>query len=408
MRRLQQSAVLALALGLTAPVLAQSEAQGLRPVEASRFALEENPKEWSSRAEVVADLVKGLRVASLLEVAQDANRKGTPIESVDGIKVRAGFRWNLGDEAVKYWWPQGISGSGAAYASESLGGRKILLVSWYFKRGQSRSMHNKGVRVSVVDVTSPGRIRYRHVLLVDPIRDAKGRATFKPVPVHAGGIAWVGRHLYVADTSRGFRVFDTHRILRVSDGKKETVGRRGNAFHAFDYEYVLPQVGSYTLTSESAKLRFSFVSLDRSSQPPSLLSGEYLKDERTGKLARWPLNAAGRLATQHPSEILVAGQHRMQGALSSKGRTFLACSSREWRRGKNHGRLYAGEEGQRSTSQEWVYGAEDLTLTPSTGDLWSLGEFPMHRAVFAVKLPGSGDQAPPSRSLKGLLDALPF
>jgi hypothetical protein len=63
--------------------------------------------------------------------------------------------------------------------------------------------------VSFVDYARPVRPRYRHVLLVEPYRDRAGNPSFRAVPVHAGGIAWYGHYLYVADTYAGFRVFDT-------------------------------------------------------------------------------------------------------------------------------------------------------------------------------------------------------
>ncbi|MEZ6186146.1 MAG: hypothetical protein R3F62_14190 [Planctomycetota bacterium] len=379
----------ALALLATFPALAQ-EHQGLRPLSPRAFSLGEDPAEWTRLDGLTDELARQLPRASVLQVVADANREGRPLgRSLDGIRIHTGFRWDRGDDAVEYWWPQGISGTAAAFPSESLGGKRILLASWYFKREESSSAVNKGVRVSFVDVTSMQRVRYRHVLLVEPTRDASGDASFRPVPIHAGGIAWVGRYLYAVDTTRGFRVFDTQRILRVSTGKRETIGRSGGRFYAFDYRYVLPQVGAYRLTGASADLRFSFVSVDRSTNPPSLLTGEYVKDAVDGKLARWSFHPVSGLlegaGAIHPAEVFVANQDRVQGALSWRGRFQLACSSQKIRRFRNHGRLYATAPFTPSAAREWAYGPEDLTFTPSKGNLWSLSEYPGHRAVFAVK-----------------------
>jgi hypothetical protein len=382
---------LAILLALAAGASAQTEGAGLRPISACGFALEEDPAEWAERAAVVADLGRVLPRVSVAGVVADGNRIGTRIRGAAGVRrVHMGFRWNSGDDRVKYWMPQGISGSAAACRSETVGGKRVLLASWYFKKEKSSSAANKGVRVSFVDATSMRRIRYRHVLLVDPTRDSSGRATFKPVPIHAGGIAWFGRYLYVVDTSKGFRVFDMRRIFRVSTGKKEIIGRSGGAFHAFGYKYVLPQVGAYRLTASSAAMRFSFVSVDRSTFPPSLLTGEYVKSQVTGKLARWCLNPGTGLlegaGVFRPAQAFVANQDRMQGALSWRGRTWLSCSSQKMRGSKNYGRLYYTAPFRPSTAHDWVYGPEDLTLTPSKGNLWSLSEFPGSRVVFAVKL----------------------
>ena len=68
-------------------------------------------------------------------------------------------------------------------------------MSWYSKRGE-------GARVSFVHAGPGAPSGYRHVLLVRP----SAGGGFALVKVHAGGIAWAGRLLYVADTRHGIRV----------------------------------------------------------------------------------------------------------------------------------------------------------------------------------------------------------
>lgn len=128
------------------------------------------------------------------------------------------------------------------------------------------------MRITFTDVSDlSGAITYRHVLLVEP--DAT--RGFKPVTNHAGGLAWVDSYLFVADTSRGVRVFDLSRILQVSSaaGCSARCGVSSGVACAYGYSYVLPQVGAYvfpTGLSSSCRPLFSFVALDRSTSPPTL------------------------------------------------------------------------------------------------------------------------------------------
>ena len=80
-----------------------------------------------------------------------ANREVQPLGNAPELKgvkdVAGGFRWNPGDNAVDYWWPQGITGSADATPGGVVDGHRELLVSWYSKNG-------KGTRVSFVNADS--------------------------------------------------------------------------------------------------------------------------------------------------------------------------------------------------------------------------------------------------------------
>ena len=110
----------------------------------------------------------------------------------------------------------------------------------------------------------PIPIRYRNVLLVNPIEAADSpskHATFAAIPAHAGGAVWFRDYLYVAD-SRGFDdgkpggvlVFDMTQIKEVDDSRDDLIGWSPDdeAFHALGYRYVLPQVGRYRQVANSA------------------------------------------------------------------------------------------------------------------------------------------------------------
>ncbi len=92
-----------------------------------------------------------------------------------------------------------------------------------------------GSRISVIDWSDEGEgpPRYRHVLLVEPRRFLWFHR-LRPVRVHAGGIVWYGKHLFVAGSSNGVRVFRLDDIVRVR-----------NRLRTKGYRYVLPQFTLY-------------------------------------------------------------------------------------------------------------------------------------------------------------------
>jgi hypothetical protein len=48
------------------------------------------------------------------------------------------------------------------------------------------------------------------------------------VAAHAGGIAWVGRYLYVADSGKGVRVFDLDHVWKADSGPHDNRYTRTN------------------------------------------------------------------------------------------------------------------------------------------------------------------------------------
>ena len=61
-------------------------------------------------------------------------KKETDETSVPGNPsgVSQAFGWNSGDQNVDYWIPQGLTGSADASASGLVGGREVVLASWYY------------------------------------------------------------------------------------------------------------------------------------------------------------------------------------------------------------------------------------------------------------------------------------
>ncbi|MBA2716329.1 MAG: hypothetical protein H0U51_04635 [Propionibacteriales bacterium] len=287
-----------------------------------------------------------------------------------------GFRWRFWDCLTLRWWPQGITTSADASDTGVVGGREVVVVSWYAKRVRGRSL---GVRLSFIDVTDRDRPTYRHVLLVEPVRDDRsGVVEPRLVRVHAGGVVWYGPSVWVADTYGGFRLFDLNDAVRLGGD------------HIEGYRYVLPQRTSYlNAADEGAQpFRFSFVSLDRSGAVPWLLTGEYGDLAAPRRVARYRLDpGSGRLAVTddgcaRPVELVTDGPQRMQGAVAMNGRHYLATSNGRWRRGN----LWTTKPGEGPQDQGSVLavGPEDLAYWPQRDELWNLSEHPLRRYVYAL------------------------
>jgi hypothetical protein len=303
----------------------------------------------------------------------------------DAPGVQHVYEWQSGDESVAYWTPQGITGSFDANDAGLVAGRKIVLVSWYYTQANDPgSQVEKGVRVAVADVTDPADVRYRFMLLVSPTMQGNV-PSFAPVTIHAGGLAWVGDRLYVPVTTGGFRVFDLSRILKL-DGLDDLLGPHAGHYDAHGYAYALPEIARYQADTTCAP-RFSFVSLDRTSSPASLLSGEYDANSIHGRLHRWPLATDGSLDRTSegrvvPDEAWFMGESHIQGGLAHAA-TFWLSSSRPPGSGGELDRTAAGTP---TTRLGWSDSPEDLAFDPQAASIWSLSEGLGARYFFDVAL----------------------
>ncbi len=351
------------------------------PVDRCAFPLQEGAV-WSSASAIVDELAALLPAAPLSTILDDANRTAISVLSVPGSPsgFAGGFRWNDDDNDKPWWIPQGITTSADASDTGLVAGRKVVAVSWYYDMASDPgSVAEKGVRLAMVDVSVNPPV-YRLVLLVEPVAGAGGAPpTFQPVTIHAGGIAWYGDLLYVADTSKGLRVFDTSRALQVDTALDQIGYDAATAtYYAGLYKYIIPQVGNYDHTS-LCDPRFSFVSLDRSTSPPSLVSGEYCNGSTacdkalSGRLFRYPLDAAtGHLekSLTFASEAYYAAQTHLQGATSTAGKFFLSSSAP----GGSAGALYVKKSGAGASTFPWIDTPEDVSYDPLNAHLYGLSE----------------------------------
>ncbi|MET7290384.1 hypothetical protein [Streptomyces sp. NPDC005573] len=252
------------------------------------------------------------------------------------------------DEVSTEWVPQAVTGVSDAQDDEYWGTARPVLTGWYDNENPGRSdgctasesdaCNEKGVRVTFVD---PSTNKYRHVLLVWPYYNSYGHISYDALHaddttlqngIHAGGMAWYGNYLYVADTMNGLRVFDMSKIMdlnpdqdaskddatpdgltsNVSDTKQ--IGRQNNVWYGYGYRYVMPQVATWTFSSlqynspdtdtcsTTGAPKASYVSIDRSTTPDELVVGEYCNSDtnfpNTGRIGAWQLNGStGQLAS---------------------------------------------------------------------------------------------------------------
>ncbi|WP_447040511.1 hypothetical protein [Streptomyces sp. DSM 118878] len=343
-------------------------------------------------AATVEALAAVLGTVSVDAVLADANRQGTRIDTAEGRNIAEqyafGFHWQVpGDQLASGWRPQGVS---TTY--DSLGAPvSTVMVSWYDLGGRV----DQGMRLSLVDWRT-ARPKYRHVLLVEPYRTGGGFPTFAPIQRHAGGIAWYGNTLYVADTFEGLRVFDLTRIMRVRDDRPNVVGliEDGNGdagdYYGYNYKYVLPQIAAYD--NAGRRFRYSAVSVDRTGSAHTMVASEYVPNERTRpKVLRLPLT---ELSTA-PDELVgtdvrtitrrrggrTVGQRSIQGAVSVDDTYYLSVSA-----GDARGTLRSWKPGATSPTHRsnLSVGPEDLSYDKTENVLWTCGEYESFRYVYAV------------------------
>jgi hypothetical protein len=360
------------------------------------------------QAEVNARLAEACGGAvGLSGVLADLNRVGEPAWA-PGEAVSRAFAWDRDDARSRRWWPQGITSSSEARlpGEAAWAGPPLLVTTAYAK---SVGGLEKGCRITVADLTDPGRVRYRHVLLTRAVLDDDGHVDLRPVRAHAGGVVWHGPWLYVAATRQGVLAFHLDDLVPVAPWPADRVGRAGTARGerpaGFGHAYALPLRRHLAPPHDAGgpPMRYSFLSLARSGARPgprsgeqaALLAGEYDPGGGTRRLVAYDLDRSGQLAVDRSgrasSTVVGVGVERMQGAVWlpgagpgwESGRLVVSASNGRYR----GGHLWTGPPGD-LTKHAGVLpvGPEALTAWPERQQLWTLTEYPGLRFVVAVDL----------------------
>ncbi len=370
-------------------VAPRDSGQGLVALDRCGFALERGAA-WDTLPTLVDALETVATPVDLSAVLDDLNREPVPVTPTavpgDPPGVEYAFRWEDEENDKPTWVPQGLTGSADADPTGLVLGRRLLMVSFYFDEEEAPTADPKGVRIALVDVTDTTAPKYRFLLLVEPTAGPD----FVPVKIHAGGIAWVGDLLYVADTSKGLRVFDVSRLLQV-DTSEDVIGCDGGLCRAGLYKYVIPQIGAYTRSSPCVEApRFSFVGLDRSSDPIQLVSGEYCSGTActaslAGRVFRWPLDPRTHLlaggARTWSADAHLMGERQVQGGVSNGEAFYLSSSEPAGSGGVMYRVTVAGR-----TAVDWIDTPEDVVIDTVEHRILSLSEGLGARYVMSADL----------------------
>jgi hypothetical protein len=141
------------------------------------------------RAAEAAALARSGERVGVSGVLDDLDRSGRAVR-VPAPAASWGFRWDRPDAFSRRWWPQGGTTSADAAAAGGrlpagpAAGRSLVVTSAYSKQVDGVS---HGARLTFVDVSDPGRLRYRHVLLVEPRLREDGGLDVRPVRLLAEG-----------------------------------------------------------------------------------------------------------------------------------------------------------------------------------------------------------------------------
>jgi hypothetical protein len=342
-----------------------------------------------------------------------AEKAALPVEPT----ASRAYCWEDSDAKTRKWLPQSVTTSGDADRDGRWGADRVILSGWTHKdRGADAREEDKGLaRVAFIDANDPKNLRYRWVLLVAPVDGGKD---FEAVRSHIGGMVWYQDKLIVtarngAAGDDALFVFDMNRILR-ADVISGAVGKVRDGWSAHGYRYVMPAMGSYSLTGGSCDATtndhvpcFASVSLDRTSTPHSLVANEWFRSsgdaparvwrydystasDRTGLLATDP---RGHVNADEAYETEADGlqgvlSHRPSGASETNWYVDHAPDARDehgtlWR--QNESAAKAAKCGSNESYACWGRHTESMSYWQETGELWTLTEAP-GRVLYAVPL----------------------
>lgn len=331
-----------------------------------------------------------------------AEKAALPVEPA---ATRA-YCWEDRDARTTKWLPQSVTTSGDADQDGRWGSNRVILAGWTHNDGPAGvPKKDRGLaKVAFIDANDPDDLKYRWVLLVAPLDGGKD---FEAVRSRMGGMVWYQDKLIVtarndAVGNNALYVFDMARILR-ADVISDTVGKVSDGWSAHHYRYVMPAVGSYSLTGGRCDATtsdhvpcFASVSLDRTSTPDSLVANEWFRSDggeparvwrydystagdRPGLLAGDP---RGRVNADEAYETEAVGlqgvlAHRPSGASETNWYVDHAPGARD-----KHGTLWqqnesAAKAAKCGSSQSyacWGRHTESMSYWQKTGELWTLTE----------------------------------
>jgi hypothetical protein len=385
---------------IVAPPVAEA-APAPTAISTSGFTLSANYSSFNTANSMLSSALPDVDVNTVMNDA-NLDRQGIcdPIAINMINDVTGGFCFNDTDNEDCHNTPQGITTSrdavGGSYADGRFNHHQLVAVGWYYEETCGGATTRS--RLTLVDWDAMYPNAYRKILFVEPFVSG-GAGNYQDIAMHAGGMAWYGNYLYVADTHSGMRVFDMARILQVStSGSASGIGRQSDGtYRAHNYKYVLPQIGTITASSVSPSLLWSTISLDRGTSPASLVMAEYdcvpgtrssvcsAANDHPTRTVRYPFLpesiGGGRFAsTTVASQALQLPWYKINGVTSHNGRWWFNSSGDK--------KLYYWTPSAGSTAYTWMSYGESMSYweEPDGADLiWTLRELEGGRDVFAFK-----------------------
>jgi hypothetical protein len=354
-----------------------------------------------------------------LQVAQSAQHVGRAAlchdTGLNGTYRYDGFCWDQGDDntsaysAEGGWHPQGFTAS-HDFDGTSYHGHHLYLASWFF--GNAAAGQNKFGRVTIAESTG-GRVTYGHVMLVQPTgNDTSGN--FVPITnVHADGMVWYGNKLFVANGGE-LLVFDMQYLWKMSTTSREETGIRAGVSSARWHQWALPLVARYhtgersadprACAGESGPICLGSLSLDRSTTPHALVSGEYRSSAAGagGRIARWPLSDTHDMPRADNGDAVnttsaTAGYStpvfQMQGVATDGTWYYMSGECPEsWVPDPTARGAYSCIHRARPGNAPSVLTkspslTQNLSYSRASGRLWGLNEWTGHRVVFSIDPP---------------------
>ncbi|MER6140470.1 hypothetical protein ABT174_10460 [Streptomyces sparsogenes] len=415
-------AAVAATLSAAQPAAAASALAPLPAETVKTYRLTIDPQaDFSAYGAAVQGVLKSGAVtrATPLDVARSGQHTGRPglchDTGLSGTYTYDGFCWDTTDDNTSAysegggWHPQGLTASHDA-TGDTVGGHHLYAASWYY--GDKATGKNQYARVTFAESTGDA-VSYGHVLLVKPTGNGTA-GSFTPITnVHADGLTWYGNKLYVANGGE-LLVFDTQYLWRVSS-LGGAVGVDHGTSSARWHQWALPLVARYVSDGApadnpracpggSGPVCLGSLSLDRSSTPHALVSGEYRGHSAGagGRVVRWPLNDATDLpladsgatvGTTTARAAYTTPVFQMQGVATDGTWYYMAgeCPTAYDPDPTDTGSYSCIHRARPGAAPSVLTRAPSLTQNLSysraSGRLWGHNEWTGHRVVFSIDPP---------------------
>ncbi|MGW1211449.1 hypothetical protein ACWD5F_17650 [Streptomyces sp. NPDC002499] len=310
------------------------------------------------------------------------------------------YCWDTGDDTTREFLPQGLTSSGDADDDGKWGTNKLLISAWTHNDSTDYSWPEDDralARFAFIDANDANAFKYRWVL---PVIPTEGGDNFAKFGAHVGGAVWFGDKLLVTASNgdashNALYVFSMAHILQASVNSS-AIGKVSGGYSAHGYQYVMPAIGSYSLSGKCDSATsdnlpcFASITLDRSTDPPTIVANEWFSSggSEPARIFRYKLAAPGGAMPL----VTSGGQATASAAFKTKAvglQSVLAHDNvfyaDDARGGKNQQGIlwqlrnstttWDSCSGSDKPQACWAQHAEGASLWWSTQEMWSQTEW---------------------------------